>query len=163
MAVSMFLKIDGIEGESASKAHAKEIDILAWSWGVSNSGSTHSSSGRTNGQNAFQDISITKYIDDASSDLLIALASGRRIKEATLEVEKASGGDGDGDDFLKIKLQDVIVNSYSTGGSEGEDRLTENITLNFAKVEFTYFKANKKGKVKADTEFKWDIKAGEPG
>ena len=33
MAVDMFLKLDGIDGESIDKTHAKSMDILAWSWG----------------------------------------------------------------------------------------------------------------------------------
>ena len=41
MAVDMFLKIGDIEGESTDDKHGKEIDVLAWSWGMSQSGTTH--------------------------------------------------------------------------------------------------------------------------
>ena len=41
-AVDMFLDIEGeISGESQDKVHKDEIDVLAWSWGVSQSGSFH--------------------------------------------------------------------------------------------------------------------------
>jgi len=37
----MFPEIDGIKGESKDKTHAKQIDALSWSWGMSNNGSAH--------------------------------------------------------------------------------------------------------------------------
>lgn len=41
MAVDMFLKLNGVTGESKDKVHTKEIDILSYAWGMSNSGSAH--------------------------------------------------------------------------------------------------------------------------
>ena len=37
----MFPEIDGVKGESKDKTHAKEIDLLSWSWGMSNNSSAH--------------------------------------------------------------------------------------------------------------------------
>ena len=45
MAVDMFLKLDGVNGESKDKTHKLDIDVLAWSWGMSNSGSAHQGRG----------------------------------------------------------------------------------------------------------------------
>jgi type VI secretion system secreted protein Hcp len=41
-------------------------------------------------------------------------------------------------EYLKIKMDGVFVTSLSTGGSGGEDRLIENVTLNFSKVSLDY-------------------------
>ena len=49
------------------------------------------------------------------------------------------------------------LGDVSTGGSGGEDRLTENVTLNFAKVKFSYAKQDSKGGVAADQDFAWNI------
>ena len=40
MATDYFLKLDGIDGESAQKGHENQIDLLSWTWGESNSGSS---------------------------------------------------------------------------------------------------------------------------
>ena len=45
MAVDMFLKMDGIKGESVDDKHKDEIDVLSWSWGMSQSGSAHMGGG----------------------------------------------------------------------------------------------------------------------
>ncbi len=49
-----------------------------------------------------------------------------------------------------------MATSVSTGGSGGEDRLTENITLNFVTVKVEYTPQDPKGS--AGTEvFGWDM------
>src|SRR5262245_21929107 len=89
MAVDMFLKLDKIDGESADKAHKGEIDVLAWSWGASNSGSAHMGGGAGAGKVNVQDISFTKYIDKSSPSLFLSCANGKHIPTATLVVRKA--------------------------------------------------------------------------
>jgi len=153
----MFLNLgDKIKGESKDKAHGGEIDILAWSWGMSNAGTTHLGSGGGAGKANFQDISVTKYIDKASCPIMAACAAGEHIDEATLIVRKAGGTPVE---YLKITLTECLVSSYSTGGSGGEDRLTENVTLNFAKAAIEYKIQDEKGQGKADGNFTWDIAA----
>jgi type VI secretion system secreted protein Hcp len=61
MAVDMFFKLAGIDGESVDKTHAKAIDVLAWSWGMSQNGTTHIGTGGGAGKVNVQDISFTKY------------------------------------------------------------------------------------------------------
>ncbi|MGH7616640.1 MAG: Hcp family type VI secretion system effector [Gemmatimonadaceae bacterium] len=156
MAVDMFFKIATIAGESADKTHAGEIDVLAWSWGASQSGTTHLGTGGGAGKVNFQDLSFTKYIDKGSALLLQACASGKHITDASLVVRKAGGTPLE---YLKIKLTDVLVSSYSTGGSGGEDRLTENVTLNFAKVDYEYVQQKPDGSGFPAVIFKFDIPA----
>ena len=135
MAVDMFLKIEGVDGESTDSSHKGEIDILAWSWGLSQSGTTHMGGGGGAGKVNVQDISVTKWIDKASPNLMKYCCNGKHFKEALLTVRKAGEKPLE---YIKIKLNDLIISSVSTGGSGGEDRLTENVTLNFGKVGFEY-------------------------
>ena len=160
MAMDMFIKITDIDGESDDKSHAKEIDVLAWSWGLSNSGSAHVGGGAGAGKVNVQDISFTKYIDKSSTILMMGCAKGTHYDEALLTVRKA----GDTPlEYLKIKLEEVLITSLSTGGSGGEDRLTENVTLNFAKFYVTYQAQNKKGAKEGGEVFaKYDVAANAP-
>ena len=135
MAVDMFLKLDAIAGESIDKTHKGEIQVLAFSFGATQSGSTHIGGGGGSGKVNFQDISFTKYVDKSTPILLQMVANGKHFKEANLTVRKAGEHPLE---YLKIKLNEILVSSYSSGGSGGEDRLTENVTLNFAKIDVTY-------------------------
>jgi len=137
MAVDMFIKVGDIDGESTDKVHAKKIDVLAWSWGMSNSGTTHAGGGGGSGKANVQDLSFTKYVDASSHALMLACSNGQHYTNANLIVRKA-GGKGAPIEYIKITMDEVLVTSVSTGGSGGEDRLTENVSLNFAKVKFEY-------------------------
>jgi len=85
MAVDMFLALDGIKGESADSKHKGEIDVLAWSWGLSNTGTFHHGAGGGAGKANFQDISITKYIDKGSTDLIYSCASGKAYRQGQID------------------------------------------------------------------------------
>ena len=156
MAVDMFIKIGDIKGESQDDKHKDEIDVLAWSWGASNSGSTHVGGGSGAGKANFQDISFTKYIDKSSPILLQHCATGKHIGEAKLICRKAGGTQME---YIMIHMKDLIVSSVSTGGSGGEDRLTENVTLNFGSFHVKYTEQLKTGGAGAVPEFKYDIAA----
>lgn len=154
MAVDMFLKLEGIKGEAQDQTHKEEIDVLAWSWGVSQSGTFQAGGGGGAGKANFQDISFTKYVDSASSALLLYCANGAHIKTADLVVRKAGKTPLE---YIKVHMEPVLVTSVSTGGSGGEDRLTENVTLNFGKVKVEYFKQKPDGTGEAAKTFLWDI------
>lgn len=138
-AIDMFLKLDGIPGESVDKANAGSVDILAWSEGMSQSGTTHIGGGGGTGKVSVQDISFTKYLDSSSPLLRQYVSSGAIIPNAMLTVRTAGENPRV---FFKIELKNILVSSVSAGGSGGEDRLTENLSLNFAEVRWTYIKAD---------------------
>ena len=156
MAVDMYMKIKDIEGESSDDKHKKEIDVLAWSWGVSQSGSAHMGGGAGAGKANVQDLSFTKYIDSGSNALLLGCVSGKHYEEAVLVVRKAGESPVE---YLKLTMNDLIITSVSTGGSGGEDRLTENVTLNFAKFKYEYVPQDAKGAGGAAKTAGWDIAA----
>ncbi len=154
MAVDMFMKIATVDGEARDKSHKGEIDVLAWSWGLSNSGTTHMGGGGGAGKANIQDLSFTKYIDKSSAKLQLACAQGDHFDEALLTVRKAGTTPLE---YLKITLNEVLVTSVSTGGSGGEDRLTENVTLNFAKVKVEYQEQDEKGGGKPAGDYTYNI------
>ena len=156
MAVDMYIKIDGVKGESQDSKHKDEIDLLAWSWGASNSGSAHSGGGGGSGKANIQDISLTKYVDKASPLLLGKCCQGDHIKEAVLTVRKSGGKDPV--EYIKLTLSDILISSLSTGGSGGADRLTENVSLNFAKFKLEYTPQKADGSAEGSVPFAYNIK-----
>ncbi|MGR8928994.1 MAG: Hcp family type VI secretion system effector [Gammaproteobacteria bacterium] len=156
MAVDMFIKIAGIPGESKDHKHKEEIDVLAWGWGMSNSGNAQMGGGQGAGKANVQDLNFTKYIDKSTPPIQLSCLKGSHIGEATLVVRKA-GGDNPVE-YLTITMQDLIVTSVSTGGSQGEERLTENVSLNFAKVKVKYVEQTEKGGEGAKPDMGWDIR-----
>ena len=153
-AVDMFLKIDGVTGgESLDEKHKGEIDVLAWSWGQS-TGTARTARGTTPAV-CIQDLSVTKYIDSASPELIMNSMVGEVARTATLVVRKAGARPLD---FLTLTMNNVTVVAYYTGGSGGEDRLTENVVLHFESMQGRYQKQNLDGT--AGEVLTFDIPAG---
>ena len=155
MAVDMFLKMAPVKGESRDKKHKEEIDVLAWSWGCSNSGSAHVGGGAGSGKVSVSDLTVTKYVDSASTDLLLACCNGTHFDEALLTVRKAGGKDPV--EYIKITMNEVLITSVQSGGSESDDRLRENCSLNFAKVKVEYTGQDEKGAAGKTMTMEWDI------
>ena len=150
----MFMKIDSVDGEAQDSKHKKEIYVLSWSWGMNNSGSAHNGSGAGAGKANVHDLTFTKWVDTATPTLALACCSGKHFKDATLIIRKA----GDKPlEYVKIKMETVMITSVSTGGSGGEDRLQESVTLNFAKVNLDYVPQNDKGAAGTPIPMSWDI------
>jgi len=154
MAVDMFIKIGDIKGESRDHKHGKEIDVLSWSWGMSNSGSAHVGGGAGAGKVNVQDLSFTKWVDSSTPVLMLACCNGKHYPEATLVVRKAGEKPVE---YIKIKMTEVLITAVSSGGSGGEDRLTENVTLNFAKVAYDYVPQDEKGSAGTAIPMSWNI------
>jgi len=131
--VDMFFKIGDIKGESQDAKHKDEIDVLAWSWGASQ-GNARTKRGLLPTA-CIQDLSFTKWLDKATPELILNGVSGFSVPSAVLTVRKA----GDKPlDYLVLEMSNVTVSSYQTGGSGGEDRLTETVTLTFERLKGTY-------------------------
>lgn len=156
MAVDIFLKLGDIKGDSTDKTHSDCIDVLSWSWGASQSGTMHMGTGGGAGKVSVQDMSFTKYTDKATAPIVAACCKGTHIDKSIMTVRKA-GGDNPLE-YYKITMENAIISSYSTGGSGGDDRFTEHITLNFEKFHIEFQPQNAKGgKEGGVVEAKWDI------
>ncbi|PJI84245.1 type VI secretion system secreted protein Hcp [Yoonia maricola] len=143
MAVDIFLKLDKLKGESVDDKYAGEIDVVSWEWGMTQSGTTHLGPGGGSGKVNVSDMTLTKYVDMATHELLKHCATGTHIATGELIVRKAGAIPLE---YMRIKMTDIMITSYTTGGSDdGMDRVTETVTLNFAKYEVTYASQKKDG------------------
>lgn len=156
MAVDMFMEIATVVGETKDSVFKTKnaIDVLAWSWGMSNSGNAHLGGGMGAGVVNVQDISFTKYMDKASPILMKSTCTGDHFASATLSLRKAGTTPLI---YYVVKMTDVLITSLSTGGSGGEDRFTENVTLNFAKFEVQYFPQKQDGTADPVIPMTYDI------
>ena len=153
MASDIFAKLGDIKGESLDDKHKDEIEVLSFSWGVS-SVNAPSGPGGGGGKPAFQNLSITHKIDKASPLLLKACATGMHLKEATITHRKAGKGQ---QEFLIIKMNDVIVTGVQHGGSGTGDTSAETVSLTFAKVDLEYRPQKADGSMDPGVNFKYDL------
>ncbi len=157
MASDIFAKIGDIKGESLDSKHKDEVEVLSFSWGVTNDAAIKTGGGA--GKATFHDLSFVHAIDKASPSLLKACATGSHLKEATITHRKVGKGQ---QEYLIIKMNDVIITGVSLSDSSGGVG-SENVTMAFAKVDFEYKPLNSSGSLDAGIHFKYDIKANKEG
>lgn len=157
MSSDMFLKIDGIKGESQDDKCKDQIEILSFSWGASQQSSMGAGGGGGTGKASVNELSVTHMVDKASPNLLLYLMSGKHIKEAVLTVRKAGEKPLD---YFKITMKDLIISSVQHGGSNGGDGLTEVVNLSFSEFKMEYQPQGKDGKAEGGAiTAAWNIKA----
>lgn len=156
MAVDMFLKIEGLDGESTDEAHDKWIEVLSFSHGVSQPVSGASATGgRTGGRADFMDMGVVKTIDNASPDLNIKCAKGEHIPKVELELCLASG---EKHTFMKYTLEDCVITSVAPGGSAGgESKPLENLTIAYGKIKWEYTPIDHTGSPGSPTDRTWNL------
>jgi type VI secretion system secreted protein Hcp len=124
-AQDIYLKLDGIPGDSQSQAAEGQIDVSSFSFGVTNPAS---GPGKGASRPTFSDLQVSKRVDSASPQLLAAAASGRTIPTGVLTV--VSAGEGTRTNY-SLCLSGLRVTSDQTGGS---DTLQETVGFAYGSI-----------------------------
>jgi type VI secretion system secreted protein Hcp len=156
MASDIFAKIGDIKGESTDVKHKNEIEVLSWSWGVTQTGSSTHGGGGGAGKASFHDFNFTHHIDKASPLLMKSCATGAHIAEATITVRKAGAGK---QEYLILKMTDVLIASVAMSVAADEATTAENVILQAGKVDLEYRAQKADGSLEPGLHFKYDVKA----
>ena len=152
-----FFKVDGVEGESTDSKHKSEIEVLSFSWGVTQAiTGTVSSSGTFSGQRCdMSPLVVQKLLDKASPKPAQACAAGEHFNSAILTLCRAGG---DKQPYMEYKLSDVLIASVRSA-ARGEGGVpTEEVVLRYAKIEMTTRRSAPTGSLPARAPVGWDLK-----
>jgi len=155
------LQKGGIEGESKNKGFEKQVQLLSWSWGASNSGSSTIGGGLGSAKANFQDFHFTMQMSKASPTVLLYCATGHHMPEATLTLRK-SGQKSEQQIFLTVLFTDLIIASYQTGGTDDAGLPMEQISLNYSTYKMEFFEQDEKGVTKTAGKSGYDLKLNKP-
>jgi type VI secretion system secreted protein Hcp len=153
MSTDTHIKFDGVEGEATHADHKGEIEVLSWSWGVSNAGGI-SGGGSGKGKADPGEFNFMHLYDKASPNLAKKCAQGLHFKEVTVTSRKAGEGQKD---FLKIVMKEVFVSSCSPSGSSGGD-IAEAVSMSYGSIDFAYKPQDETGKLGGEVKFGWNVK-----
>ena len=153
MATDTHIKFDGVEGEATHQDHKGEIEVLSWSWGVSNQGGI-AGGGSGKGKADPGEFSFMHLYDKASPNLAKKCAQGLHFKEVTVTSRKAGEGQKD---FFKVVMKEVFVSSVQPSGSQGGD-IMESVAMSYGSIDFAYKPQDEKGALGGEVKFGWDVK-----
>ena len=122
--------IDGIKAEPTDPRNGRGIEVLSWSWSLSDSGNLTGPGRGEADKVIMQDIHFVRHVGPASPQLMRASASGERFATAVLTTRTPAG-------VLAVTLENTMVSSYTASGTETDPRV-ERFTLGFSAMKMEY-------------------------
>lgn len=160
MAVSGYMKIEEIPGESGRKDHEDEIIISSLQWGAVRPVTNTPGVGRSTGMPTISSLVITKLYDKSSPYLAQAVLLATALPEIIVTLRKDSGETHL--DYLTITLSDCMIESYQFSGHGGGDDSPpmESVGIVFNKLKVLYIEQASDHSAGGEHEFEYDIVAG---
>lgn len=156
MTTEIYIKFDGVEGESTNADHRGEIAASSWTWSLSVP--TTVGGGGASGRPTPGNIQFVHRYDKASPVLANKCAQGARLPSVVLTARRIGEGQKD---FLKVTMKDVLIisvqPSWSSGSSGSE--IVEAVAMSYGNIEFGYKAQDAKGGLGNEVKFSWDIKS----
>jgi type VI secretion system secreted protein Hcp len=159
--IVMFLRIDGIPGESIDSLHMNWIDIDAFNWSEA---MASIGGGRAAGRINMADFHFGMATNKASPKLFLACATGRHITYADLHVCTPVGSEGSNPvRFLEFYFDGVTITSYNIAGSTPDYRPVEEFSIAFSMITITYTLINADGSLGGQVTAYYDLIANRGG
>ena len=157
MAIDVYLKIDGIKGESADSEHLGWIELTSAQWGVKQPKSATASTGggHTAERCEHQTIAISKLADLSSPLLMQTCSAGKTIPKARIELMRADG-QGERVKYYEVELENVLIANISQIVHQG-DVLHDSIGLKFSQVKWKYSQQKIGGGAGGNTSGGWNL------
>jgi len=155
MAVDMFMRVEGANGESKDSNHKEWTDIKSFAWGATQPGNMVSGGGGGVGKASFNDLQVLARIDKAAPSVLKNCASGQHLGKVEVSVCKAGGSQIE---YTRVTLEEVLVTSVQYTAEQGSDAVFVQYSFQAAKVKQQYWEQTDKGGKGAETVLGWNIK-----
>ncbi len=129
MSQDMFIKFDGIEGQSVDKNHKNWIDVIDYKMGCLQTiekGTASDVSGRA----LFEPFAFTHFVDKSTPKFLQACMNGQKITKAEFSVCQAVAGKQE--EIIAIILENIKIKSAEVIAND--DNPVEQVELVFAKA-----------------------------
>lgn len=137
--MSIFMYIDGINGESSDSGHKDWIDIRSISWGTGRkiTSETSTRGDRESSNTKITDLTFKKFMDKATAKLFIEACCG---VGKTIKIHLTKTGSGTGADvYMEYTLHNAIISDYKMAAWDDDiDRPIEKLKISFVKMETRY-------------------------
>jgi type VI secretion system secreted protein Hcp len=154
----LFLRLEGVQGESRDARHKDEIDVLSYSQSLAGpfaqgAAGAAGAAGRT----TCGPVKVTKYLDRTSPRLMLLAANGQHIPRAMISFRKQ--GSKDGSDYYRVTLDDVVVTEVQQtgeGGTRYAEAAREVVSLIGRRIEWAHFGQMPDGRPAGKAASYWD-------
>jgi type VI secretion system secreted protein Hcp len=152
----LFLLVDGIPGESVQEQHEDWIDVENYKI---NFNLTAGGGGGGAGRSRLTQFDVAAFVSKASPELLLALLSGRHIRDMELDITRII--DGQQKSYANWLFSDVTVMNFNqTNGGGLSERSLDIYSFDFRELEYKYTEFAPDGSVSGSTTITWNFATG---
>ena len=139
MALQMFMKLEGIPGDTSNYEHKGWCDVLSWNWGMTSN--RKSVQGNAGDRTALNEISVVKPLGIDSPVTRLLFAQGKRIPSVEFSVTPIMGKREIQAKYMHFRLEDVAIKSIVCSGCNEDKFFREQLTLYFDRIRFEFSEA----------------------
>jgi type VI secretion system secreted protein Hcp len=156
MAIEIFMKLDGIEGESQKKGAEDWIEIFSFSNGASNPSSVAFGTGSGAGKVDLSSLSLQKQLDKSSPKLFLNCCNGTHIANGQMVVRESSGSDTT-QTYFQYDMTEVFIDSISWGGAANGGKPSESLSVSCKSLQVTYTPQSTDGSLGSKIVTGWNV------
>lgn len=155
----MYLRLDGIPGDSAKERYAGWIEVRSYKHTMENASAFPGGGGGGGGagRSTVGAFYFTKKVDKSTPLLSLSLLTGSRIRNAALDIVQSSG-EGQDQVYVRFIFEDIIISSIESEGPADEWPGVETVGIKAARIRwesFTYDPVT--GKPTGSVAKMWDV------
>lgn len=155
MSADIFLKIEGITGESQDANHQGWTNVDSFTWGATQPGNMATGGGGGAGKVQYRDLVIQAKIDKGTPAVMRYLSNGKHISKVEISVCKAGGKQIE---YCRITLEDVLITNVLFSGVSRQDLIGITYQFQAARVKNQYWEQSASGGKGAESQSGWNIK-----
>ncbi|MCU5771837.1 type VI secretion system tube protein Hcp [Erwiniaceae bacterium BAC15a-03b] len=148
----IYMKIQGIEGESQDANHKGWIAISSFDWGATQPANNQ---GGSTGRVEYQDLHVHTMVDKATPAIMRYMSNGKPIKKVEISTCLASEGQLE---YLRITLEDVLITAANYQGNGHGAKVAIDYKFQAGKVRQQYWETASNGSKGAESASGWDIR-----
>jgi type VI secretion system secreted protein Hcp len=155
MGIEIFLRMDGITGESTKSGAEGWIELFSFSNGASNPSSVAYGTGSGAGKVDLSSVSVQKQLDISSPFLFANCCAGTHVATGTMICREATGGTTT-QVYFQYDFTEVFVDSISWGGAAGGGKPSESVSLSAKSLMVIYWPQSANGSLGAQIPKGWN-------
>jgi len=156
--MAIFMKVDGVEGDSQDSAHEKWIDLMSWSWGAHHPSDMQTGGGTSGGSAQVDQVNVMCKTSSATATLMSFCLKGE-VKKIDIHATKRYPGDTE-DTWQEIVLTNATITSLNQGydsSPDGADSCFDQIVISFEDGEQKIFDQKADGTKGAEKSWGFEV------
>jgi type VI secretion system secreted protein Hcp len=157
--ICAFLKLEGVVGEAQDANYEEHIELQSVSWGATNNSSYSTGSGPGIGTGQVHNMSFSKFMCKASTELMKRVIKGLPIDSGKLILCKRNADDPL--EYYTCDMENIVITQYNFAAGNAGQLPMESFSIDFVTVKPNYVAQSNDGSGSGNHGFGWNLQTAQ--